>query len=66
MKYPNPDMIGVLGFTIRDVTKARVNKDDKDIFQFTVGMTKVGPNVNSQSNYPPPETVSDDYWDFMR
>ncbi len=25
MKYPDPDMIGVLGFTIRDVTKAHVN-----------------------------------------
>ena len=25
MKYPDPDMIGVLGFTISDVTKAHVN-----------------------------------------
>ena len=66
MKYPNPDMIGVLGFIIRDVTKAQVTKNDKDIFQFTVGMTKVGSSVNSQSNYPPTETVPDDYWDFMR
>ena len=66
LKNPNPDKIGVLGITIRDVTTYHTTNDTDDIFEFTVGRTDFYIRPNDQINYPPPETVSDDYWDFIQ
>ena len=66
LKNPNPDKIGVLGITIRDVTTYKTTNNTDDIFEFTVGRTDFYIRPNDQMNYPPKETVPDDYWDFMR